>query len=171
MYIDIAILPQIKQLGSFKATQQHILAMDDKLCTETFLINLISYIPHKEDNLDLMQKYLKASEEECAKLDLPEQFTIEMMKIYRYEVRLKYMLFRVQFWERFDRLKTSLATVLRACDALHDSEALRELLSIILMLGNYMNSSSLQGGAFGFKIASINKASFFLGKKKGKHYD
>ncbi|CEG81054.1 hypothetical protein RMATCC62417_15298 [Rhizopus microsporus] len=155
--INIAILPQIKQLGSFKATQQHILAMDDKLCTETFLINLISYIPHKEDNLVLMQKYLKASEEECAKLDLPEQFTIEMMKIYRYEVRLKYMLFRVQFWERFDRLKTSLATVLRACDALHDSEALRELLSIILMLGNYMNSSSLQGGAFGFKIASINK--------------
>ncbi|KAG1160361.1 hypothetical protein G6F37_004064 [Rhizopus arrhizus] len=153
----IAILPQIKQLGSFKEARKHILAMDDRLCTETFLINLMTYIPNKEDNLVVMQKYIQASEAECMKLDLPEQFTIEMMRIYRYEARLKYMLFRVQFWERFDRLKTSLATVLDACDALHDSDALKELLSVVLMLGNYMNATSLQGGAYGFRIASINK--------------
>lgn len=150
-------MPQIKQLGSFKATQKHILAVDDKLCTETFLVNLITNIPNNDDDLVTMQKYMSASDEECLKLDLPEQFTIEMMKIYRYEARLKYMLFRAQFWERFDRLKSSLSIVLGACDALHDSEAFKELLSIILMLGNYMNASSLQGGAFGFRIASINK--------------
>jgi hypothetical protein len=160
--INIAILPQIKQLGSFKEARKHILAMDDRLCTETFLINLMTYIPNKEDNLVVMQKYIQASEAECMKLDLPEQFTVEMMRIYRYEARLKYMLFRVQFWERFDRLKTSLATVLDACDALHDSDALKELLSVVLMLGNYMNATSLQGGAYGFRIASINKVHIFF---------
>ncbi|RCH85758.1 hypothetical protein CU098_001424, partial [Rhizopus stolonifer] len=154
--INIAILPHIRQLKTFKEAQRHILAMDDKFCTETFLINLLSYIPSKEDNLTLMQKYVD-NKEECDKLDLPEQFTVEMMRIYRYEHRLKYMLFRVQFWERFERLKSSLAVVLKACDALHSSDALKELFSIILMLGNYMNSKSLQGGAYGFRISSINK--------------
>lgn len=32
-------------------------------------------------------------------------------------------------------------------------------LQLILVLGNFMNASSLQGGAFGMRISSINKAS------------
>lgn len=58
--------------------RDHILAMDDKLCTETFLSNLIAYCPNREDNLITMQRYLDGPEEDCQKLDLPEQFTIEV---------------------------------------------------------------------------------------------
>jgi hypothetical protein len=67
------------------------------------------------------------------------------------------MLFRVQFWEKFEHLKKSLSTVLEASDALKNSTRFRQLLHIILLMGNFMNSSSLQGGAFGMKITSINK--------------
>ncbi|KAG1446827.1 hypothetical protein G6F56_009453 [Rhizopus delemar] len=133
--INIAILPQIKQLGSFKETRRHLLAMDDKLCTETFLTNLITYLPNKDDDLTTLQKYLdNSSDQEREALDLPEQFTVEMMSIYRYQTRLKYMLFRVQFWERFDRLKTSLSVVLSASDSLCESEAWKELMFIVLIL-------------------------------------
>jgi hypothetical protein len=52
--------------------------MDDKLCTEIFLINLITYFPSREDDLVTMQKFLDGPEEDCLKLDLPEQFTIEV---------------------------------------------------------------------------------------------
>ena len=51
-----------------------------------------------------MEKYINTSDEERRKLDTPEQFIIEMMKMYRYESRLQFMLFRVQFWERYDQL-------------------------------------------------------------------
>lgn len=40
---------------------------------------------------------------------------------------------------------------------LKDAKYFKELLNLILMLGNYMNGSGHNGGAFGFKIASINK--------------
>lgn len=76
--IDIAILPKIKQFDTYKDVAQHIMAMDDKLCTETFLINLISYLPNRHDDLVTMNKYLEGPEEDCQKLDLPEQFTIEV---------------------------------------------------------------------------------------------
>jgi hypothetical protein len=76
--LDIAILPKIKQFDSYKEVAQHILAMDDKLCTEIFLINLITYAPNRDDDLITMKKYLDGPVEECQKLDLPEQFTIEV---------------------------------------------------------------------------------------------
>ncbi|KAI9280811.1 hypothetical protein BY458DRAFT_531768 [Sporodiniella umbellata] len=124
---------------------------------KNFLTNLLTYLPDKSDDLVSLERYMGSTEEARETLDLPEQFTVEMMSIYRYEPRLKYMLFRVQFWERFERLKSSLSIVLSASDALCDSYSWRKLLLLILTLGNYMNASSLQGGAYGFRIASINK--------------
>lgn len=79
------------------------------------------------------------------------------MKIYRYEPRLKFMLFRAQFWDKFEQLRSSLSIVLSASNSLRNSEAFKDLLHLILLLGNYMNASSIQGGAFGMKIDSINK--------------
>lgn len=46
-----------------------------------------------------------------------------------------------------------------AAKGLRDAKHFRELLNLILMLGNYMNGGGHNGGAFGFKIASINKVS------------
>lgn len=79
------------------------------------------------------------------------------MRIYRYETRIKFMLFRLQYWEKFEHLRKSLSIVLETSDALRNSKALKKLLQLILVLGNYMNSSGQQGGAFGMKIDSINK--------------
>ena len=80
-----------------------------------------------------------------------------MMKIYRYETRIKFMLFRLQYWEKFEHLRKSLEIVTDASDALRNSKPLKSLLQLILLLGNYMNGASQQGGAFGMKIDSINK--------------
>ena len=52
--------------------------VNDELCTETFLGNLIAYIPSKDDDLKLLEKYQKETPEVCEELDIPEQFTIEV---------------------------------------------------------------------------------------------
>jgi cytokinesis protein len=46
-----------------------------------------------------------------------------------------------------------------ACTDLRNAKRFRELLNIILMMGNYLNGTNYAGGAFGFKIASINRVS------------
>ncbi|KAI7869247.1 hypothetical protein BDF14DRAFT_1951245 [Spinellus fusiger] len=134
-----------------------VIAVDDTLCNDTFLGNLIAYAPSKDDDLVKMNKYMVASDEECEELDIPEQFTVQMMKIYRYETRLQFMLFRLQFWERYDQLTKNMTVVLEVSDTLRHSSNIKELLCLILLLGNFMNASSLQGGAFGMRISSINK--------------
>jgi Formin Homology 2 Domain len=51
--------------------------------------------------------------------------------------------------------------ILEACQALSKDTAVQfhRLLQLILLFGNYMNSAGAKGGAFGFRIASINKVS------------
>lgn len=53
----------------------------------------------------------------------------------------------------------SLDLLITACNDLRDAKLFRELLAIILMMGNYLNGTNYAGGAFGFKIASINRVS------------
>jgi hypothetical protein len=119
-------LPKLKQFADYASIRQAIMRMDDDLCNETLLANLIMYAPSQEDDLVAMEKYVNATPEECAALDLPEQFTIEvrnhkqnscgrglnsffsfstqMVKMYRYTERLRFMLFRAHFWEKLDQL-------------------------------------------------------------------
>ncbi|CAO3596819.1 unnamed protein product [Absidia cylindrospora] len=155
--LNIAVLPKLKHFGNYTLARQTIMHMDPDFCTENMLNNLIMYAPSREDDLITMEKYTKATAEQCLSLDLPEQFTIEMTKMYRYPQRLHFMLFRVQFWEKLDRLYENVTTVVKASESLRESNSLKELLNIILLMGNYMNGSSLQGGAVGIRIASLNK--------------
>jgi cytokinesis protein len=50
-----------------------------------------------------------------------------------------------------------MSAVLEASIAIKDSKSFKELLKFILVMGNFMNGTTFQGGAFGIRIASINK--------------
>ncbi|ORX46807.1 actin-binding FH2 [Hesseltinella vesiculosa] len=154
--LHIAVLPKLKRYGSFDDVREEMMRLNDSLFTETLLTNLLANAPSKEDDQKTLNKYL-APDAAVQDLDVPEQLTIEMMKLYRYKERLQFMLFRVHFWEKFDQLMENMTTIVNASDALHDSQAFKELLSIVLMMGNYMNGTGLQGGAFGIRISSLNK--------------
>lgn len=82
-----------------------------------------------------------------------------MMKIDRFKERIDHMLFKTEFSEKLRHLSDNMNAVLDASTAIKQSKSLKELLNLILMMGNFLNSSSFQGGAFGIKIASINKVS------------
>lgn len=51
----------------------------------------------------------------------------------------------------------SLTLLTRACTDLKEAKHFRELLNVILVMGNYLNGTNYAGGAFGFKVASINR--------------
>lgn len=71
--------------------------------------------------------------------------------------RVKGMLFQVRFPQNIELLKQSLDLLIAACTDLQAAPLFRQLCQVILHIGNYMNGTNFAGGAFGFKIASINR--------------
>ena len=80
--IGIAVLPRAnKHADSFEQVKREIMAVNDDLCTDTFLSNLIAFVPDKKDDIKLMEKYLKAYPENIDELAEPDQFTIIVSKL------------------------------------------------------------------------------------------
>ncbi|ORY08436.1 FH2-domain-containing protein [Basidiobolus meristosporus CBS 931.73] len=127
--------------------REAIVNMNENIITELMLHQLLQYIPSAEEK-GLLAEY-KDNPEKLAK---PDAFCVEMMKIDRYEQRLRAMHFKSTYFEK-------------ASKALQNSQNFPKLLEIILVVGNFMNGTSFRGSAYGFKIHSINR----LVDTKGKH--
>ncbi|ORY82802.1 actin-binding FH2 [Neocallimastix californiae] len=83
--------------------------------------------------------------------------TEETIKIPNYEQKMLMWEFKNDFNEVITDLDKDINTVLNAIQELKDSEHLPKLLELILTIGNFMNGETIKGGAYGFKISSINK--------------
>ncbi|CAG8584202.1 10129_t:CDS:10 [Ambispora leptoticha] len=149
------VLGRYKQMP-FSEMHRKIVQMDELFCTENLLNQFMQYTPTPDERGKLMV-YKDSPEDVLENLARPDRFFVEVMQIHRYEQRLKFMHFHITFDEKFNDLEQSVVAVLNASIDLKDAKYFRELLDLILLLGNYMNGSTIKGGAFGFKIASINK--------------
>ncbi|CAO3564056.1 unnamed protein product [Mortierella alpina] len=147
-------------LGGMKHTNTEIrhaiLRMDDEFMTLVQLTNLLKYVPEAEETGKLLE-YKDASDDVKAQLGRAEAFFVEILKIDRYPQRLEGLKFKVTFHSLLEGINEAIAAVSLASKTLKDAKHFKELLNLILMLGNYMNGGGHNGGAFGFKIASINK--------------
>lgn len=154
--INIALLSKLKHM-TLKQVSSAFLAVDDSIITENLLVNLQAYVPTAEEQGKLSVFVKSASDEDLEQLSKPDSFCVEMMKIERYKERVDNMLFRASFTEKHQQLSRNMSSVLEASIALKESNSFKELLKFILVLGNFMNGTTFQGGAFGIRIASINK--------------
>jgi cytokinesis protein len=109
-----------------------------------------------------------------AELDLlhpADRLMVGLIQLPNLSDRVHGMLFQVGFAQNRDLLQQvrervravtdsqSLELLTAACIDLRDAKLFKELLNIILTMGNYLNGTNYAGGAFGFKIASINRVS------------
>lgn len=123
-------------------------------------------------NLDLMQQLLEhqASEEELKsiaeaakaqneiQLDGPEKFLLAFSEISCASERIGCLLFRAEFEESSAQITRKFETVEKLCEFLMQSEQLKNLFSIILTLGNYMNGGNrFRGQADGFGLDVLSK--------------
>ncbi|KAG0304695.1 hypothetical protein BGZ98_005170 [Dissophora globulifera] len=163
---EICILDQRRayqiniMLGGMKHTypeiRQAIIRMDEDFMTLVQLSNLLKFVPDAEETGKLLE-FKDASEDVKLTLGRPEAFFVEMLKVERYQHRLEGLKFKVTFHGLLEGVTESIAAITTASKGLKDAKHFKELLNLILMLGNYMNGGGHNGGAFGFKIASINK--------------
>ncbi|KAF9930254.1 hypothetical protein BGZ67_005888 [Mortierella alpina] len=164
--LEVCILEQRRayqiniMLGGMKHTypeiRQAVLRMDEDFMTLVQLSNLLKFVPDAEETGKLLE-YKDAPEDVKLTLGRPEAFFVEMLMVDRYPQRLEGLKFKVTFQSLLDGVNESMASITEASKGLKNAKHFKQLLNLILMLGNYMNGGGHNGGAFGFKIASINK--------------
>lgn len=143
-------------LGSFRLPYEDIknaiLEVNEKVITESLIQNLIKLLPPAEQ-----LSVLGEMKDEYDDLAESEQFGVVMSGVKRLMPRLQAIQFKLQFEEQLNSIKPDVVSVTAACEELSKSQNFAKLLEIILLVGNYMNSGSRNGKAFGFSISYLCK--------------
>ncbi|XP_049823318.1 formin-2-like isoform X3 [Aethina tumida] len=91
-------------------------------------------------------------------LDKPEQFLYELSEISNFAERISCLMFQVEFEDSISTISHTLTNLRTACEYLVKSKELKEVLAIILTLGNYMNGGNMtRGQADGFGLEILPK--------------
>lgn len=133
-------------------------AVDTNTLPRHILSELLKFVP-TDDEL----KELASFANDLDNLASAERFLWEISQIERYEDKLKAMLFKTTYEEVVDDIETMISNLKSAIKGLKESKQWREMLKLILALGNYMNNGQ-RGGAYGFKVNSLLKVRIILGE-------
>lgn len=88
-------------------------------------------------------------------LDAPENFLLRISQVSSSAERISCIVFQAEFDEQCTMVSRKLITVKSLCEFLLDNDGLKEVFSIILTLGNFMNGGNRQRGqadGFGLEI-------------------
>jgi len=68
----------------------------------------------------------------------------------------------LRYEELVQDVKPDIVAATAACEEVKSSKKFARILELILLLGNYMNSGSKNGQAFGFEISFLTKVRFMI---------
>ncbi|KAM8780020.1 disheveled-associated activator of morphogenesis 2 isoform 1-T2 [Rhynchonycteris naso] len=146
----IILLSKLKL--SNEEIRQAILKMDEQEdLAKDMLEQLLKFIPEKSD-VDLLEEH----KHEIERMARADRFLYEMSRIDHYQQRLQALFFKKKFQERLVEAKPKVEAILLASRELTRSRRLKQMLEVILAIGNFMNKGQ-RGGAYGFRVASLNK--------------
>ncbi|KAJ1822659.1 hypothetical protein LPJ56_000646 [Coemansia sp. RSA 2599] len=151
---DVNIMLGMMKKYSFRDIRRALLRMDTTTITENFLKQLLTFVPTPEER-GLLSAYQGRPDRK--RLARPERFFLETMKIWHYEQRLRVTVTWASWPEAFRDMQQDIASVMTAAHAVATSRHFPQVLEVVLSIGNFMNGSGFRGGAFGFKIASLNR--------------
>ena len=142
-------------MTKLKATPQELgdalLAMNSKVLSPNLVSQLLNYMPNAEE-IGILAPYLDDDES----LGLAERMLVRMIRVDKCVLRLRSLHFKNLFEERFLDIESGILTLYQASQCTYNSKKLQQFLQLILEFGNVMNGSGFRGGAFGFKMSSLN---------------
>ncbi|KAH8980827.1 hypothetical protein EDB86DRAFT_505043 [Lactarius hatsudake] len=149
------LVQRVKKLAP-EEIAQGIKEFDPVVCTQVFLSELKRVVPTPEQ-VGKLNIYRNAEPEELAGLHPADRLMVKLIQIERLVPRINGMLYRISFDEQWALLDDSARKLSEAGKSLMSASCFKELLNLILLIGNYMNGTGIKGGAFGFRVSSINK--------------
>ncbi|CAG5134241.1 unnamed protein product, partial [Candidula unifasciata] len=126
------------------------------------LRSLLKLLPSQEE-IDAFNAYKGAID----KLGNAERFFFCLMKLPNYRMRIEGLLIMEEFNINMEWIRPSIEAVIQAAKDIQDSQSLKELIYLILISGNYLNSGNYAGNAAGFKLSSLLKLTEIRANKPG----
>jgi hypothetical protein len=142
------VLAQFKL--SIKDIKQAVETLDDSVLSTDQLIALKSLFPLSK----VEQQALASFENREHELPNAERFYIEALKMTHFEQRIECFLYHKQFAGCFDDLFEQVNTISRAVAQMRDSNNIKQLLKLILAVGQVLNRGTYLA-ARGFKLSSL----------------
>lgn len=132
--------------------KKSILRCDLTVLNSNILQQLIQYLP-PPDQLKRLQE-IKATGDELA---TAEKFAATLGEIKRLVPRLHSLNFKLCIADMVQDVKPDIVAGTAACEEVKTSKKFAKILELTLLFGNYMNSGSKNGEAFGFEISFLTK--------------
>merc|ERR1719297_690280 len=126
------------------------------------LRGLMKILP-EQDEIEM----LKSWDGDIKKLGNAERFILQLIAVKNYRLRVESMLLKAEFEANMSFLEPSIEAMLTAGEELMTSPKLQNLLYMVLVAGNFLNSGGYAGNAAGMKISSLHKLTDIRSNKPG----
>uniref|UniRef100_A0A146M1M5 FH2 domain-containing protein 1 n=2 Tax=Lygus hesperus TaxID=30085 RepID=A0A146M1M5_LYGHE len=126
------------------------------------LRGLLKILP-EIDELEMLRTF----DGDKTKLGNAEKFLLQLMEVPNYKLRIESMLLKEEFAANMSYLDPSINAMIVAGEDLMRNEALREVLYMVVVAGNFLNSGGYAGNAAGVKLSSLQKLTDIRANKPG----
>ncbi|XP_030570905.1 formin-J [Drosophila novamexicana] len=126
------------------------------------LLGLLKILP-EVDELDM----LKSFNGDRTRLGSAEKFLLQLLEVPNYKLRIESMLLKEEFAANMAYLEPCINAMLYAGDNLLNNKALQEVLYMVVVAGNFLNSGGYAGNAAGVKLSSLQKLTDIRANKPG----
>ncbi|XP_073969429.1 FH2 domain-containing protein formin 3 isoform X2 [Rhodnius prolixus] len=126
------------------------------------LRGLLKILPEL-DELEMLRNF----DGDKSKLGNAEKFLLQLIEVPNYKLRIESMLLKEEFAANMSYLEPSISAMIVAGEDLMRNEALREVLYMVVVAGNFLNSGGYAGNAAGVKLSSLQKLTDIRANKPG----
>merc|ERR1719216_329760 len=126
------------------------------------LKGLMKILP-EQDEIEMLRSW----EGDTKKLGNAENFILHLISVKNYRLRVECMLLKAEFEANMGFLEPSIEAMLTAGEELMSNPKLQNLLYMVLVAGNFLNSGGYAGNAAGMKISSLHKLTDIRSNKPG----
>ncbi|XP_062563199.1 FH2 domain-containing protein 1 isoform X1 [Armigeres subalbatus] len=126
------------------------------------LRGLLKILP-EVDELEM----LKSFDGDNNRLGNAEKFLLQLIQVPNYKLRIESMLLKEEFKANLIYLEPNINAMLYAGEDLINNKALQEVLYMVVVAGNFLNSGGYAGNAAGVKLSSLQKLTDIRANKPG----
>jgi len=143
----------------FEQIRKWILTMDEKALTEEQIKRFAELAPDEEE-VGKMINAMKdggLTAEDAASFETAESYWWNIHDIPSIKSRLELWSFKMSFDELVDDQQKKVNLLIDAHAQISESQKLKQILKVVLAVGNYLNSSNKNGEANGIKLEVLSK--------------
>jgi len=137
-----------------EAMYKAILEMDDSVISLESLPQIKRMVPTEEEH-----KAVASYEGIAAVLSLASRLLYELCRIPNLSERLNHCEIRLRFDQTTINIVTSAELIHTASLMLRSNQRIKEVLRVVLTLGNYLNAGTKRGNAYGFRLEVLARLS------------